>query len=1160
AEVLRRMAQLLYVKHQRRWIHSSYAVLFKDFVNRLEERFTTKTVQSYLIQDCKTIDDPYNIITVVLLQYQQAIKETILTPDVEYFLLLCKRRGQKPVPFVPALDEDFEFFFKKDSLWQSEDLEAVVDQDVGRTCILQGPVAAKYSVKVDEPIAEILGSIHQGHVTRLREERYCATLDSIPFVEYFGGESIQLDMSSLADGIEQSHNEQASIYSLPSSLSMPLPAVDVWMSLLAGKSRSWRHAIMSAGIVIQENKCVANPMRRLFAPAHGIRVQIRKPDVPSQTEVVLEEQQESGIYEVAVRAGLNEDGEIIVEMFERRNMSDLVVSLPLRFRYKPEYGYAPIREIMEDRNERIRRFYWSIWFGKSHPILEGSLSDSFECGKEKITRQHVESFIQAINNSTRTHKNFLEPATNVSISFAIPVAWKAIVKPLFLNALNGDLLQLVHLSNEFRMTPGAEPLKIGEEVSTVARINAIMNQDSGKMVEVSAAVLRGKEIVVEIISRFLYRGAFVDFKDTFQWRDEPLMQIQLATSKDIAVLRTREWFVPTQGCNIDLVGHTLTFQMRSLYKFQSKTVFRRIETHGKVTLELAPQKIVQVATVQYEVGICHSNTVIEFLERYGSYSQNSVDFEDPVSVPNNGESLVICAPSSNEAYARTSGDFNPIHVSRTFAEYAGLPGLITHGMYCSAAIQDLVERLVADGNAGRIRQFSMSFVGMVLPNQKLEVKLEHIGMVEGMIRLHIEARAQETGHRVIVGEAKITQKMTTYVFTGQGSQEKGMGMDLYNQCPAAREVWDRGDKYFLHKYAGFAITTIVRDNPKQLTVHFGGRQGEAIRQNYINMKVETVAEDGSIQYEKLFKDVDHNTQFYTFRSPTGLLSATQFTQPALSLMARASFEHLQIQGLVDGNCYYAGHSLGEFSALAAVAGIMSVESQALIAFYRGLTMQKAVNRDESGRSNYSMCAVDPSRISATYDEEAFLTIVREIAAETGWLLEVVNFNVANKQYVCAGNLHALDTLAGVTDRLRLLQINASEMEECLHEIIRQCVQETKSKSTPLELTRGIATIPLQGIDVPFHSTFLRGGVRHFREFLHANIDKRNINPAKLIGRYIPNVTARSFQISKDYFQYVYDLTGSSQLRDALKNWDIYEKSNGEESNGVEECSECRNSL
>ncbi|KAI0919340.1 hypothetical protein AcV5_002288 [Taiwanofungus camphoratus] len=41
--------------------------------------------------------------------------------------------GQKPVPFIPVLDADFEVWFKKDSLWAAEDIEAVFDQD-GDTC------------------------------------------------------------------------------------------------------------------------------------------------------------------------------------------------------------------------------------------------------------------------------------------------------------------------------------------------------------------------------------------------------------------------------------------------------------------------------------------------------------------------------------------------------------------------------------------------------------------------------------------------------------------------------------------------------------------------------------------------------------------------------------------------------------------------------------------------------------------------------------------------------------------------------------------------------------------------------------------------------------------------------------------------------------------
>ena len=76
------------------------------------------------------------------------------------------------MPFVPVLDERFEFF-SKDSLWQSEDLESVVDEDVQRTCILHGPVASQYTSKVDEPIGDILNSIHEGHIARLIKRRIC---------------------------------------------------------------------------------------------------------------------------------------------------------------------------------------------------------------------------------------------------------------------------------------------------------------------------------------------------------------------------------------------------------------------------------------------------------------------------------------------------------------------------------------------------------------------------------------------------------------------------------------------------------------------------------------------------------------------------------------------------------------------------------------------------------------------------------------------------------------------------------------------------------------------------------------------------------------------------------------------------------------------------
>lgn len=120
-----------------------------------------------------------------------------------------------------------------------------------------------------------------------------------------------------------------------------------------------------------------------------------------------------------------------------------------------------------------------------------------------------------------------------------------------------------------------------------------------------------------------------------------------------------------------------------------------------------------------------------------------------------------------------------------------------------------------------------------------------------------------------------------------------------------------------------------------------------------------------------------------------------------------------------------------------------------------------------------------------------------------------------------------------------------KVKEHLVEIIRGCAKETEAKPKPVELQRGFATIPLRGIDVPFHSTFLRSGVKPFRSFLLKKINKTSIDPSKLVGKYIPNVTAKPFEITKEYFEEVYKLTNSPRIGNVLANWEKYEDSSGE---------------
>jgi fatty acid synthase subunit alpha, fungi type len=120
---------------------------------------------------------------------------------------------------------------------------------------------------------------------------------------------------------------------------------------------------------------------------------------------------------------------------------------------------------------------------------------------------------------------------------------------------------------------------------------------------------------------------------------------------------------------------------------------------------------------------------------------------------------------------------------------------------------------------------------MVFPGDNLEVNICHIGMRDGKMVVKIET-VNDRGEKVLEGSAEVAQATTVYVFTGQGSQEAGMGMDLYNSSPAARAVWDGADAHLLAVY-GFSIIEIVKDNPMEKTIRFGGIKGQAIRQRHM---------------------------------------------------------------------------------------------------------------------------------------------------------------------------------------------------------------------------------------------------------------------------------------------------------------------------------------
>jgi len=122
-----------------------------------------------------------------------------------------------------------------------------------------------------------------------------------------------------------------------------------------------------------------------------------------------------------------------------------------------------------------------------------------------------------------------------------------------------------------------------------------------------------------------------------------------------------------------------------------------------------------------------------------------------------------------------------------------------------------------------------------------------------------------------------------FIFPGQGAQTIGMGKALADAYPAARAVFDEVDDAL-----GEALSALIWD----------GQQDT--------------------------------------------LTLTQNAQPALMATSLAAMRALEAEGVtLDAAAFVAGHSLGEYSALAA-AGALSIADTARLLRIRGRAMQQAV--------------------------------------------------------------------------------------------------------------------------------------------------------------------------------------------------------------------------
>ena len=433
--------------------------------------------------------------------------------------------------------------------------------------------------------------------------------------------------------------------------------------------------------------------------------------------------------------------------------------------------------------------------------------------------------------------------------------------------------------------------------------------------------------------------------------------------------------------------------------------------------------------------------------------------------------VTVQAPDNMTAFARVSGDFNPIHTSARAARVSGLQAPLVHGMWLSAAAQHVVQAADTKGAHYEIAGWTYAMYGMVQLNDRVEISVERVGKVnDGGIVIEVTCRI---GEETVSRATAVCRPYTSaYVFPGQGIQKQGMTLDERAQSPAARQVWERADR-LTRSRLGFSILAVVRDNPKELTA-----------------------------------------RGVTYRHPEGLLNLTQFTQVALATVAQAQTARLREAGMIFEPAYFAGHSLGEYNALSAFAQIIPLETELELVFHRGSTMHHLIERDAQGRSNYRMGALRPNQFGV--DDAHVNGYIDDISRQSGEFLQIVNYNLAGSQYAIAG------TIAG----LKALEKDSSRR-----------AREAGGKK-PFML--------VPGIDVPFHSTLLRKGVPEFRAKLDSLLPE-DIKYRRLVGRYIPNLVARPFELTRDFARAILDVVPSEQLRAIADNddrWNEYAADEG----------------
>jgi len=234
-----------------------------------------------------------------------------------------------------------------------------------------------------------------------------------------------------------------------------------------------------------------------------------------------------------------------------------------------------------------------------------------------------------------------------------------------------------------------------------------------------------------------------------------------------------------------------------------------------------------------------------------------------------------------------------------------------------------------------------------------------------------------------------------FTFPGQGSQAVGMGKDLADAFPEARNIFQEVD--------------------------------EALGENLSKL---------------------------IWEGPEETLTLTANAQPALMAVSLAAIRALEARGfsLKDKVAYVAGHSLGEYSALAA-AGFVSVGDAARLLRIRGNAMQAAVPAGEGAMA--AIIGLEQADVEAACTQ----------AAE-GSVCQIANDN-GGGQLVISGAKAAVELAARLctekgAKRALMLQVSApfhSALMAPAADVMRQALAGVTKNAPVIPVVSNVAVMP-----------------------------------------------------------------------------------------------------